>query len=434
MRVELLTVGDELLLGDTVNGNAAWLGRRLTDHGLEVTRSVVVGDELDVIVEAVTEALGRADAVITTGGLGPTNDDVTRDALAKAAGVVLVRDPVLERRLRERVAAAGRELRPMALRMADVPEGAGLLANSAGSAPGLRVRLPGGTVYALPGVPSEMRTIMEEVVLPELTGVARSRGHDLPQARRVLRTAGIWESELAAALAPVEALDGVAVAYLPAPAEVRVRVTAAPDRLDDVERRVRGLLGPDAVYGVDDETLDRVVHRLLAERSATVATAESLTGGLIGAELTGMPGSSATYAGGMVTYSTLLKQTMLGVPADLLARHGAVHPDVAAAMASGVRERLGATYGVAVTGVAGPDPQDGRPVGTVFVGVAGPEGPPVVIEPRLPVPGTGAEARGMIRRMTVVHALELLRRVLLGLPVRWEAALGGGDAREDREV
>jgi len=434
MRVELLTVGDELLLGDTVNGNAAWLGRRLADHGVAVTRSTVVGDRLDVIVEAVTEALGRADAVITTGGLGPTGDDVTRDALAKAAGVALVRDPELERRLRERVAAAGRGLRPMALRMADVPEGAGLLADSAGGAPGLRVRLPGGTVYALPGVPAEMRTIMEEVVLPELADAARSRGGGPAVARRLLRTAGIWESELATALAPVEALDGVALAYLPDPAEVRVRLTAAPDRLDDVERRARELLGPDAVYGTDEETLDKVVHRLLAERSATVATAESLTGGLIGAELTRMPGSSATYAGGMVAYSTALKEKMLGVPADLLARHGAVHPDVAAAMAAGVRERLGATYGVAVTGVAGPDPQDGRPVGTVFVGVSGPEGSPVVVEPRLPVPGTGAVARGIIRRMTVVHALELLRRVLLDLPVRWAAPPGGGDAREDREV
>ncbi|MBX6767587.1 MAG: nicotinamide-nucleotide amidohydrolase family protein, partial [Actinomadura rubrobrunea] len=288
----------------------------------------------------------------------------------------------------------------------------------------------GGTVYALPGVPSEMRTIMEEVVLPELAGACGPA----PTARRTLRTAGLWESEIAEALAPVEALDGVALAYLPAPAEVRVRVTAAPDRLDDVERRVRELLGPGAVYGVDDETLDRVVHRLLAERSATVAAAESLTGGLIGAELTRMPGSSETFVGGMVTYSTALKEKALGVPADLLARHGAVHPDVAAAMASGVRERLGATYGVAVTGVAGPDPQDGRPVGTVYVGVAGPERPPLVIAPRLPVPGDGARAREAIRAMTVVHALELLRRVLLGLPAQPGADPCGGRAREDREV
>ncbi|WP_395110863.1 CinA family nicotinamide mononucleotide deamidase-related protein [Actinomadura sp. SCN-SB] len=411
MRVELVTVGDELLLGDTVNGNAAWMGQRLAEHGLEVTRSVVVGDELDVIVEAVREALGRADAVITTGGLGPTYDDVTRDALAAAAGVKLVRDPGLERRLRERVAAAGRELQPMALRMADVPEGAGILLNSAGSAAGLRVELPGGVVYALPGVPFEMRTMIEEVVLPELAGENRA-------ARRTLRTAGLWESVVATKLAPVEAMDRIKLAYLPDPAEVKIRITATgPDpaaRLDEAERTARDLLG-DAVYGAGDQTLDRVVHGLLAERSATVATAESLTGGLIGAELTRMPGSSATYAGGMVAYATALKKELLGVPAPLLDEHGAVHPDVAAAMATGVRERLGATYGVAVTGVAGPEAQDGREVGTIFVGVATPTGNPRVIRPLLPVPGVGAEIRGVIRRMTVVHALEQLRRVILGL-------------------
>ncbi|MFD0686537.1 CinA family nicotinamide mononucleotide deamidase-related protein [Actinomadura fibrosa] len=428
MRVELLTVGDELLLGDTINGNAAWLGRRLADSGVDVTRSVVVGDETDVIIEAVTAALGRADAVITTGGLGPTYDDLTRDALAKAAGVPLVRDAGLERRLRERAAASGRELQAMAFRMAEVPEGAGLLRNSAGTAPGLRVELPGGTVYALPGVPFEMRTIVDEVVLPELAARA-----GLPAvARRTLRTAGIWESVVATRLAEVEAMEGVKLAYLPEPGEVKIRITAAaPDaagRLAAAEARVRELLGP-VVYGAEDETLDRVVHRLLAERSATVAVAESLTGGLIGAELTAMPGSSATFAGGMVTYATELKARLLGVPEDLLAEHGAVHPDVAAAMAAGVRDRLGAGYGLAVTGVAGPEPQDGRPVGTVYIGVAGPGNSPTVVGPRLPVPGSGPEIRAVLRRMTVVHALELLRRTLLGL----DAEAGTGDAREDRE-
>ncbi|GAA4229269.1 competence/damage-inducible protein A [Actinomadura meridiana] len=427
-RVELLTIGDELLLGDTVNGNAAWLGRRLADHGVEVTRSVVVGDELDVIIEAVAAALGRADAVITTGGLGPTYDDLTRDALAKAAGVGLVRDPALERRLRDRVARAGRELQPMALRMADVPEGARILTNSAGSAPGLRVELPGGIVYAVPGVPFEMRTIVDEVVLPELAEIA-----GLPAvARRTLRTAGMWESVVATRLAEVEAMDGVRLAYLPDPSEVKIRITVAgpgaADRLAEVETRVRDLLGT-AVYGAEDESLARVVHRVLAERSATVAAAESLTGGLIGAELTATPGSSATFAGGMVTYATEVKHRLLGVPAGLLDEHGAVHPDVAAAMAAGVRDALGATYGLAVTGVAGPDPQDGHPVGTIFIGLAGPGGLRIVTSPRLPVPGPGPETRAVIRRMTVVHALELLRRILLGLDVEDRA----GSARADRE-
>jgi nicotinamide-nucleotide amidase len=428
MRVELLTVGDELLLGDTINGNAAWLGRRLAENGIEVTRSVVVGDEPDVIIEAVAEALGRADAVITTGGLGPTYDDLTRDALAVAAGVKLLRDAGIERRLRERSARVGLPLRPMALRMAEIPEGATVLENPVGSAPGLRIELPGGPVYALPGVPVEMRAITDTAVLPELRASVTG---PVPQ-RRLLRTACVRESELAGRLAGVEALPGIKLAYLPEPAEVKVRITATgPDTrsvLDHAEELARELLGG-VVYGAGEDTLDRVVHQLLAERSATVAVAESLTGGLLGAELTAMPGSSATFAGGVVAYQTGLKADLLGVPQELLARHGAVHPDVAAAMSMGVRDRLGATYGLAVTGVAGPEPQDGRPVGTVHLAMTGPGGISRVESPLLPVPGTGPQVRPLIRRMTVVYALDLLRRHLLGL----DAVREWGDDREDRE-
>ena len=252
-----------------------------------------------------------------------------------------------------------------------------------------------------------MRAITSGCVLPDLGGT--------PTAARVLRTATVWESVLAARLAPVEALPGVRLAYYPSPGEVRVRIEArGTARLEDAVALARELLGG-CVYAEGEIPLDRVVHRLLAERGATVAAAESLTGGLLGGELTGMPGSSATFIGGVVAYATRLKQTLLGVPEALLAAHGAVHPDVAAAMATGVRERLGATYGLAVTGVAGPEPQDGRLVGTVYVAVAGPGGEVVVRSPVLPVPGDGERARGPIRRMSVVYALDLLRRRLLTL-------------------
>jgi nicotinamide-nucleotide amidase len=282
-----------------------------------------------------------------------------------------------------------------------------LLPNPAGSAPGLRLSLPGGTVYALPGVPSEMRAIAEESVLPEVRGATVTAA--------VLRTATVWESVVAHRLAPVEAMPGVKLAYYASPGEVRVRVVARDaGRLAEARAAASELLGS-ALYGAGDVTLDRVVHGLLAERGATVAAAESLTGGLIGAELTAMPGSSATFAGGVVAYATPLKHLLLGVPQDLLAAHGAVHPDVAAAMARGVRERLDATYGLAVTGVAGPEPQDGRPVGTVHVAVADSGGAVVTRTPALPVPADGVRARALVRQMTVVHALDLLRRVLLGL-------------------
>lgn len=421
-RVELLTVGDELLRGDTANGNATWLGRRLTEAGAEVARSAVVPDELDVIAGAVTDALRRADAVVVTGGLGPTSDDLTREALALAAGVGLHRDAEVEGRLRERAAARNVPLRPDALRMADVPEGATVLPNPAGSAPGLKLTLPDGVVFALPGVPAEMRVITEESVLPELGGETVSA--------RVLRTAAIWESVVAHRLAPVEALPGVKLAYYASPGEVRVRIEArSADLLAGAESAARELLGS-AVYADGKTTLDRVVHGLLAERDATVAVAESLTGGLIGAELTAMAGSSATFAGGVIAYATPLKHALLGVPEDLLTAHGAVHPEVAAAMARGVRERLGTTYGLAVTGVAGPEPQDGHPVGTVHVTVADFGGAVATRTPGLSIPADGTRARSVIRQLTVVHALDLLRRVMLGLEATdpWP---GWADDREE---
>lgn len=429
MRVELVTIGDELLIGDTVNGNAAWLGAQLAASGIELTRSVVVGDDEAVIGEAVTAALARADVVITTGGLGPTSDDLTREALAKAAGVPIVRDAAAAERIRRRVAERGLPLRPMALRMAEHPEGATPLANPMGTALSFRLELAGGSIYALPGVPVEARAIFTDVVLPEL--LVRREG-DSP-LRRTLRTAMAWESAIATRLAPVEAMDDIRLAYLPGSGEVRIRVTAtgpdAPARLTAAERTIRELLGS-VVYGAEDETLDQVVHRLLAERSATVATAESLTGGLLGARLTDMPGSSATYRGGVVAYATDLKAGLLDVPRDLLAAHGAVHADVAAAMAAGVRERLGATYGLAVTGVAGPDRQDGHSVGTVHLSVAGPGTELSKMSARLPTSGSGPRVRDVVRGLTVTYALDLLRRRLLGLPVGrpWDAD------PQDREV
>jgi nicotinamide-nucleotide amidase len=428
MRVELITIGDELLIGDTINGNAAWLGRRLAENEVELARSVVVGDQVDVIGAAVTEALGRADAVITTGGLGPTYDDLTREALAKVAGVPIVRDAAAAARIEARVAERGIPLRPMALRMAELPEGATPLPNPMGTALPFRVRLDGGPVYALPGVPVEVRAIFTEGVLPDLVA-GSARGMTL---RRTLRTAVAWESAIATRLAPVEALDGVRLAYLPGSGEVRVRVTATgPDaraRLAIAEEMVRELLGS-VVYGQEDESLDRVVHRLLAERSATVAAAESLTGGMLGARLTDMPGSSATFVGAVIAYATELKARLLGVPEDLLARHGAVHPDVAAAMATGVRDRLGSTYGLAVTGVAGPEPQDGQPVGTVHLCVAGPGTELSPQSVRLPLPADRSGVRPLAREITVVYALDLLRRSILGL----EPVSQWGDDAQDRE-
>jgi len=411
MRIAILAVGDELLLGDVVNANAAWLGRRLSDAGLQVVASAVVADDVAAIAAATRQLLSEADAVVVSGGLGPTSDDVTRDALAELAGVALVLDPVLERSVRQWFAGRGVSLTAGALRMAELPAGATALANAAGTAPGVRLEVGGGLVVAVPGVPVELRDMVERLVLPDL--LARS-GAPHAIVTRTVHVALLGESAVADRLTPLTediADAGVRLAYLAGLGAVQVRLTAqAPDRpgadaiLGPLVQRVRDLVG-DAVCGVDGETLDRAVHRLLATGQATVAVAESLTGGLLGSALTDMPGSSKTFRGGVTAYATELKAWLLGVDPDLIEQVGAVHRSVAGQMAAGVRARLSATYGVATTGVAGPEPQDGRPAGTVHVAVAGPAGV-VVASPTL----TGGRDR--IRRLTVVHALDLLRRVL----------------------
>lgn len=412
MKVGLVTVGAELLSGVVVNGNAAWLGRRLAEDGIEVAAAVTVDDDVEDIAAAVLDGLSRAEAVVVTGGLGPTSDDLTRQALARAAGVDLRRDPGLEAQVRGWYAERGRDAPDQALQQADVPVGAVTVPNPQGSAPGLRVLLGDGVVYAVPGVPAEMVTMVERSVVPEL--VAR-RPPDEQVSVRTVRTVGAGETDVARALRPLE--DDVdrsgqaRVAYLASDGEVRVRMSSrgeAPARevlLDALVERAESLLG-DLVYGVGDDTLDVVVHRLLAASEATVATAESVTGGLVGARLTDMPGSSGTFRGGVVAYATDLKAGLLDVDAALLDRHGPVHPEVAVQMAEGVRRLLGATYGVATTGVAGPEPQ-GAPVGTVHVAVAGPGG-------TLVRTSAGPGGRDVVRRRTVTWALALLREALVG--------------------
>jgi nicotinamide-nucleotide amidase len=420
MRAELLAVGDELLYGDIVNGNAAWLGQQLADAGVRLSRSVVVGDDIDAIADAIRVALDRADAVILTGGLGPTQDDLTREALAAAAGVEMRRDEFLEAQLRRRFERLSRKVPDRNFRQADLPQGAEPLPNERGTAPGVRMELLGGVAYALPGVPHEMYAMFTASVLPDLL---KRAGRPAVVVHRVLRTAGMWESAVAEAMAPeVERLQSTAasdggqpnpsVAFLASGGQTRVRITAhASDRAEaekliaPTERFARDALGA-GLYGSDDDTLEGVIHRLLLERGQTVAVAESLTGGLVGARLTETAGASNTFRGGLIVYATDLKSSMLG--ADT-AGHGAVSVETAAALAEGVRDRLQATWGLATTGVAGPDEQEGQPVGTLHVGLAGP-GDTVTRSVRLP-----AADRAHVRMLSVVSALDVLRRSLAGV-------------------
>jgi nicotinamide-nucleotide amidase len=421
VRAEIVAIGTELLLGDVVNGNAAWLGNELAAIGVDVEQTTVVGDNLARIAAILASACDRSDVVITTGGLGPTQDDLTREALARLTGSPLVRDPDLEAALIARYGAVGRpDFTRNNLRMADRPRDAVALPNAAGTAPGLRITHGDVVLYAMPGVPGEMRAIFSAWVRDELADRA-GRGSVLLSRR--LHTVGIWESEVAQRLADLDAELEVSgnptLAYLASQGQTLVRVTAKAANVDDatalidaVDARVRAALG-DVVYGVDDDTLESVVLAALLRSGATVATAESLTGGLLGAALTKVAGSSEAYRGGVVAYATEAKHGLLDVPAELIEQRGAVDPDVALAMARGCRERFGATYGVATTGVAGPTEQDGKPVGAVFVALVGPRAGEHVVQ-ELQLRGD----RDRIRQATVTAALDMLRRLLGGLDQR----------------
>lgn len=413
MRAEILGVGTELLLGQIANTNAQWIGERLAEIGVDVLYHEVVGDNLERIVEAIRLGVSRADVVIATGGLGPTQDDVTRPALAAAAGVPLVRRPEIEARLRARWAASGREMPESNLLQADVPEGGREIPPVRGTAPGLVREVDGGTVYVLPGVPAEMREMMEGTVLPELAALAGPAA----LVSRTLRCVGMAESRIAELLDDLfHGSTNPTVAYLAGGAEVKVRVTAKASSREEAE----ALIGPvaaeavsrlgDVVFTTRDEPLEEVVGRLLVETGRTLACAESLTGGGFGARVSSVPGASRYFLGSAVTYAAEAKQAVLGVSGATLERYGPVSRECAAEMATGAHRLFGADIAVAVTGAAGPEPHAGAEPGRVWVAL---EAQGVSHQRSLRWPGD----RDFVRRLAEQSALDLVRRHLCGLPL-----------------
>jgi nicotinamide-nucleotide amidase len=413
MRCEIVAVGTELLLGQIVDTNSAWMGEQLALAGIDCTHQQTVGDNLERIVGALELALGRADAVIVCGGLGPTQDDITRNAIARVMGVRLVQDDAVVDRILERFAARGRRMPANNLLQAQVPEGATAIADpQPGTAPGLICPVGDGKViYAVPGVPYEMQEIVAGAVLPDMQ---RRAGRLAIIRSRTLRTWGDSESGLAERLAEHMAeLDGAGpeaptLAFLASGIEgLKVRITVKADDeerarhlLDDEERVVWGIVG-DIVFGVDEETMEHAVAKLLVRRGLNLAVAESLTGGLVSSRLVNVPGASGWFRGGIVSYATDVKHDLLGVPEGPV-----VTPEAAAAMAQGVRRRLGADVGLGVTGVAGPDEQEGQSPGTVFMAVAMGDQEPVVV--RVGLPGD----RDRVRQFACISLLDLLRRML----------------------
>lgn len=414
MRVEILAVGTELLLGQIANTNARWMSESLAAIGADVLRHQVVGDNLDRIVEAMRLSAGRAEVVIVTGGLGPTQDDITRDALAVVMGAPMVRHPELEDLLREKFRSFGRREMPESnLRQADVPEGARYLTPSRGTAPGLVADLPGAArIYAVPGVPEEMVEMMETTILPELAsqGVAVVRS-------QVLRCAGIGESALAERVDDL--FSGSAnptIAFLASSGEVKVRITAkaataeAAERLiEPVAEEIRRRLG-DVVFTTDDETLEAAVVRLLTDAGATLACAESITGGGVGARITSVQGASEVFVGSAVVYRNEAKASVLGVSRETLEGPGPVSEECALEMAAGTRRVFGSDLGLSLTGAAGPESHGGAPPGVIWIALDGDE---VTHARGFQVPGE----RDRVRRWAEQAALDLVRRHLEGRPL-----------------
>jgi len=368
-------VGTELLLGQITDTNATFICRELAAIGVDVYFRTTLGDNLGRIVEAIRLAAARSDVVLLTGGLGPTPDDVTREAIAEATGRPLREDPASRRAIEEYFRKLEREPTAANFKQALIPEGGRAIPNGAGTAPGVFLEHEGTVIIALPGVPREMEQMMRRFVLPELRA---RRPEGLIIKSRVLRVIGLGESNVVKMAEEILARQtNPTIAPLAGRGEVLLRITAkcsseqeADERIAETEAQLRQVLG-EHIYGVDQATLEEDVVGRLIRAGKTIAVAESCTGGLIGNRITNVSGSSRCFPGGVVAYANEAKMALLGVDQDLLAKHGAVSAEVAAAMATGVRELFRADLGVSATGIAGPTGGTAeKPVGLVFIGLA----------------------------------------------------------------
>ena len=431
MRIEIVAVGTELLLGQIADTNSKWMGEHLAAIGVASHFHQAVGDNHERMVLAFRTALARGDGIIVCGGLGPTHDDITRDAIAEVMNVSLHRSEAVVEKIRAMFTSRGREMPDSNLRQADVPEGATIIPQTKGTAPGLICPVGHKVIYAVPGVPYEMSDMFDRGIAPDLQRRMAARGETSGViASRVIRTWGMSESGLAETLAGhIDGLDAApgsmphgtdrrsgaaTVAFLASGIEgIKIRVTvraeddaAAAALLDAEEAEIRSILGAtagDVVFGIDDEAIEDAVARTLAVDGLTLGLAESLTGGLAASRLVNVPGASRWFRGSVVSYASEVKFSVLGVPEGPV-----VSEEAARAMADGARRVLASDVGLSITGVAGPDTQDDQPPGAVFVGLAraGHE----TVSFGFNVPGD----RDRVRQYATITALDLLRRTLGG--------------------
>ena len=375
MKCEILSIGSEMTSGRNLDTNSQWLSLRLAEHGLSVGWHTTIADDLEANIEAFRVASQRAKIVLMSGGLGPTQDDLTREALARAAGVDLVFDEEQCRRIEAMFASRGRVMPERNRVQAMFPAGAEPIVNDRGTAPGVWMRLNGAVIAAMPGVPPEMHAMFNDKVLPRLLTLGYG---GTVRIERKINTFGAGESHVEQKLLDITRRGHVPeVGITVSGATISLRIfaegptrEAALAQAAPVEATIRERLG-ELVFGVDEEELQHAVLAHLREANLTLAVAESLTGGMVGEWLTSVPGSSMSFLGGVVSYTNEVKHRVLGVPQDLLDTHGAVSAPVAEAMAAGVRERLGADLAVSTTGVAGPgDLSPTQPAGLVYVGIA----------------------------------------------------------------
>jgi nicotinamide-nucleotide amidase len=374
VKAEILTIGDEVLRGEIVDTNKSFLADRLLGLDIETHFQTSVRDDPPAMIDAFQRAATRSEITLVSGGLGPTRDDLTSDALAEAFGLELVLDEAVLETIRSFFRSRGREMTENNVSQARFPEGAEILPNPLGTAPGFSIAQGVTRFFCLPGVPNEMHRMMDEQVLPRIEAI---RGEGLAVRARLIRTFGMGESTLDDELKDIAAAGDVSLGFRTSFPDNYLRPLARAASIEQAEAALERIcdaikqrLGP-LVYGEDEQTLDAVVGQMLTERGMTVAVAESCTGGLIAKRITDNPGSSVYFAGGVVAYSNAAKTELLGVPAAVIEEHGAVSDPVVRAMAKGVRERFGADIGVATTGISGPDGGTAsKPVGLVHIALA----------------------------------------------------------------
>ena len=413
MKAEIVSTGTELLLGETINTSAHYVAGKLSSLGIEVDYHTTVGDNPERLEQVLRQAIGRSDLVVTTGGLGPTIDDLTKELVAKVMDIKMALDSYSLEQIKQ---FFGRRKAPMPKnneKQAYFPQDSKILPNPIGTAPGAIIAKNGKTVIILPGPPFEMAPMFDNFVWPELQQTIKPDAERMNE--RVLKVFGMVESAIEEVLADLMNLPNVSMALLAKRAEMHIRLVArssgissaeAEKVLNSAEAEIRRRLG-NKVFGRDQETMLGIVGQLLKDEKYTIATAESCTGGLLGAAFTQEPGSSGFYLGGVVSYSNSLKQVFLGVSEESLAKYGAVSEEVAKEMAQGIRSKAGSDLAISTTGIAGPDGgSNEKPVGLVYIGLATPEG---VIAEKIQFYGE----RESVRQLTVQAALNKVRLHML---------------------